>query len=77
MEFRLGKINVLSKTNQKRVKESLSIFANTFGVSKDQDIIQVNNSMQTLVTAKEQHGFSEQCDNPKDHSQPKGKPFHW
>ena len=59
MEFRLGKINISLKANQKKVSKSLNSLDSMHGLSMDQDIIQVNNNMQTLVMTKEQYGFSE------------------
>ena len=46
-------------TNQKREQESLNSPFPALGVSKDQDIIQVNNSMQTPGMEKKQYGFGE------------------
>ena len=41
------------------------------GVSENQDIIQVNNNMQSLVTAKEKYGFSEWSLSPRGIACPK------
>ena len=41
------------------------------GVSKDQDITNVNNNMQSLMMAKEKNRFNESRENPRGHSQTK------
>ena len=35
-------------------------------VSQDQDIIQINNKMETFVMAKEKYGFSDWGENHRD-----------
>ena len=40
-------------------------------VSQDQDIIQTDNNIETLVMAMEQDRFSEGCGNPRGCGQPK------
>ena len=57
--------------NCKKAQESLSSLATTLLVSKDLDIIQVNNNTQTTMMAKEQDGISEQGENSCGCSQPK------
>ena len=59
--------------NKRRAQKSLSSLASTCRVSKDQDIIQVNNNTQTLVIAKEQNGFSDSEENPMGHNLPRRK----
>ena len=39
--------------------------------NQDQDVIQINNNVKTLVKAKEQYGFSKGSENPKDCSESK------
>ena len=62
-------------TNQKTGQESFSSLASMLGVNKDQEIIKVNNNMQTLVMAKEQYGYSEGRETPGGGSQPKWQNF--
>ena len=45
-------------------------------VNQDQDVIQIDNNMETLTMPKEQDRFSEGCENPRGCGQPKSKAFH-
>ena len=40
-------------------------------VNKDQDVIQIDNNIQTFVMAKEQNRFGEGCKNNRGCSKPK------
>ena len=39
--------------------------------NQDQDVIQIDINMESLVMAKEQDRFSEGCENPRNCGQPK------
>ena len=40
-------------------------------VNEDQDVIQIDNNMQTFAMAKEQNRFREECKNPRGCGKPK------
>ena len=43
----------------------------SFRANEDQDVMQIDNSMQTLAMAKEQNRFGEGCKNPRGCGKPK------
>ena len=57
MEFRFGKIFMECNTNQYR-KEGLSSLPIMLWMSQDKNIIQINNTIKTLVMIKEQYKLS-------------------